>query len=136
MSDLIWQELRLLGIAFVTGLGFRACYDLCLIHRGVCRTGNVVTGIQDVLYWLGGCICIFSMIYRTNNGIIRWFVLAGIFLGMLCYHKLISPVLVSCSCGGIRFVCKLFGRLGRGIGKICRKLFRKKRAHPGPSQKA
>lgn len=127
MSDFIWQELRLLGIAFGTGVGFRACYDLILIHRGVCRLGNVITGIQDVLYWLAGCICIFSMIYHTNDGIIRWFVLAGIFLGMLCYHKLISGVIVGCCCRVIGAVQRIFVRLRRKIAAICRKVFFRKK---------
>ncbi len=122
MSDVIWQELRLLGIAFVTGVAFRASYDLLLIHRGVCRLGNVMTGIQDVLYWLAGCICIFSMIYHTNDGIIRWFVLAGIFLGMLCYHKLVSGLVVGCCCRVIQGICRFFFRLFRGVRKIGRKI--------------
>lgn len=126
MSDFIWDELRILGIAFATGVGFRAGYDLLLIHRGICRLGNVVTGIQDILYWLAGCICVFSMIYHTNDGIIRWFVLAGIFLGMLCYHRLVSGLVVSCCCKVILAIRSFFYRLFRGIGKICRKIFQKK----------
>ncbi len=132
MSDFIWQELRLLGIAFITGVGFRSCYDLILIHRGVCRLGNVITGIQDVLYWLAGCICIFSMIYHTNDGIIRWFVLAGIFLGMLCYHKLISGFLVGGCCRVIGAVRRFFRRLSGGVRKVFGKLLTgRSRKKPG-----
>lgn len=131
MSDFIWQELRLLGIAFATGVGFRACYDLVLIHRGVCRLGNVITGIQDVLYWLVGCICIFSMIYYTNDGIIRWFVLAGIFLGMLCYHKLVSGFLVGCCCRMLQVARLFLKRVFGWIGRIFEKIFRKKKRHSG-----
>ena len=128
MSDFIWQELRLLGIAFVTGVGFRACYDLILIHRGVCRLGNIITGIQDVLYWLAGCICVFSMIYHTNDGIIRWFILGGIFLGMLCYHRLLSGVMVGCFCKLLKAVRSFFVRVGRKLGKGWRKAFCRKKA--------
>lgn len=127
MSDFIWQELRLLGIAFAAGVGFRACYDLFLIHRGVCRLGNIITGIQDVLYWLAGCICMFSMIYHTNDGIIRWFVLAGIFLGMLCYHKLISGLMVGCCCRIIRAIHRFFGRVLVWVKRVFRRVFCRKR---------
>lgn len=126
MSDFIWHELYLLVISFVSGFCFRACYDILLIHRRICRTGAVLTGIGDVLYWLFGCIYVFSMLYHTNDGIIRGFVLGGIFLGMLFYHKLISGFLVGGCCKILRGIGQILKRGAAAITRTVKKINRRK----------
>lgn len=110
MSGWMIAELHLLGTAVLAGILFRACYDFWLIGRELWHPGELIAGIGDVLYWLGGCMFTFRMLYYANDGIIRGFVLVGMFVGMLLYHCLVSGIVVRIICGLCRKIAHIWNK--------------------------
>ena len=47
------------------------------------------------MFWIACAIGVFYMLYEENNGILRWFAVAGAALGMLLYKITLSPLIVS-----------------------------------------
>jgi len=47
-------------------------------------------GIEDFVYWLYSAVMTFSLLFRENNGILRGYIIACVFLGMIVYDRLVS----------------------------------------------
>lgn len=93
-------------------------YDLLRIFRRAVPHGVAAVGMEDFVYWLvSGCL-IFAMLYRFNNGVIRWFAVFGMVVGMLLYHLTVSAVFV-------KYASRLLKRVLR---ILCRALRFAKRA--------
>ncbi len=94
MSESIIKEIDFLGASVLTGVIILVIYDVLRIFRRVISHSQGAVGLEDFLYWLLVTFFIFSMLFRKNNGAIRWFSVLGIFLGMVLYNITISPFLV------------------------------------------
>lgn len=94
LSNDIRDQLWLMKDCLIMGGWFMLCYDLLRLSRMLFWTRRWLAGVQDFAYWIYLCIASFSLLYSRNDGVIRGFVVAGIFLGMLIYQKVISKNLL------------------------------------------
>lgn len=90
MSVHIVYEVKLLLYSFFTGAGLMMTYDLLRIFRIFIPHSYVFTGIEDMIYWVYAALVTFSLLYEQNDGGLRGYVIAGIFLGMFLYDRLVS----------------------------------------------
>ena len=88
MSVHIVYEVKLLLYSFFTGAGLMMTYDLLRIFRIFIPHTYVFTGIEDMIYWVYAALVTFSLLYEQNDGGLRGYVIAGIFLGMFLYDRL------------------------------------------------
>lgn len=105
------------------GVVIAVAYDLLRICRKCVRHSHFMVSLEDFFFWVICAIFIFSVLYRENNGVLRWYCVASALLGMLVYGKLISPYFV----GIMSTICKktiyLVGRLVRILAKPFQWLF-------------
>lgn len=94
MSQVILGELRVVGVALLSGAVITIVYDLLRIFRRVISHGNLWIGIEDFVFWIWTALWIFSVLYRENDGNLRMYTILAMALGMLLYHKTISEPLV------------------------------------------
>lgn len=77
--------LREEAAAFLTAIlagMISSCGYLCLRKlRRVIGHSLAVIAIEDGLYWLCTAIYLFTQIYQTSSGSIRWYFVAGVFAG-------------------------------------------------------
>ena len=73
MSAFIHHELLLLLRTIAVGAVLLLCYDLLAAFRNVFAHSDKAVGTEDILYWLCCCPFCFSEIYRSNEGILRFF---------------------------------------------------------------
>ena len=85
----LWTTVCGMAVAFV--------YDLFRIIRKAVKTGNMVTYVQDLLYWLITAIIMFMTIYYSNDGELRGFLFLGAFIGVILYGLLFSRIIMSSS---------------------------------------
>lgn len=97
MSRVILGELRVVGIALLSGAVITIVYDLLRIFRRVISHGNLWIGIEDFAFWVWTALWIFSVLYRENDGNLRMYTILAMALGMLLYHKTISEPFVEFS---------------------------------------
>ena len=73
MSAFIHHELLLLLRTIAVGAVLLLCYDLLAAFRNVFAHSDKAVGTEDILYWLCCAFFVFSEIYRSNEGILRFF---------------------------------------------------------------
>ena len=78
----------------LTGVAIGILFDFFRILRRSIKTSNIVTYIQDILFWsLTGIIVLYNIWY-FNNGELRIFVFLGLILGILIYMATLSSIIV------------------------------------------
>lgn len=104
MSLYILDEARLSVLSFLLGLILMVSYDLLRLFRLLVPHGNLWTGLEDFLYWVYCAVMTFSLLFWENSGILRGYVIACVFSGMILYDRIVS-----------RNVFGLLKKLGRWI---------------------
>ena len=78
----------------LTGVEIGILFDFFRILRRTIKTGNIVTYIQDILFWIFTGILVLYNIWYFNNGEIRVYMFLGIIIGTLIYMSTLSNIFV------------------------------------------
>lgn len=120
MSPDIVFEMDFLFHSFLTGILITILYDVLRIVRRVIPHNLLAVSVEDFFYWTFCSFFIFAMLIRENNGILRWFTVAGAMAGMFLYKKTLGFLFV-------KYVSLLFCRLlhlaDRMLRLLCRPLY-------------
>ena len=90
MSQDIVQEAVFFLHSILMGLVITFAYDWILIFRELVAHGRFLMSIEDFIYWFMCGISVFYVLYKENNGVLRWFAVVGAALGMLFYKLTIK----------------------------------------------
>lgn len=133
MSATIYYELRLLAASLAVGLCLMAAYDGLRIFRVLVPHQSLWTGMEDAVYWLASSIATFLLLFCQNDGILRWYAIGGVLLGMLLYNMTVSRILLKL----LKKCEKYFTikRTRRGAAKRLRKEQKEKRKEQKKQQK-
>ena len=123
VSGTIAREAGLLACSFLFGIALMLLYDVVRIFRHMKKHGTFFLAAEDILYWLICSVGIFAMLYQENDGLLRWFVLGGVALGMLFENGVISPFVIHLAVKVLRFWQRIFGRIFGAAKKPGRKVF-------------
>lgn len=94
MSSYIHHEMLLFLQAVVTGAVLLLCYDLLRAFRRAFSHSAFWVAAEDLIFWAAGGLAVFSSVYRSNQGSLRFFLFLGIFLGALLCAQTISAFFV------------------------------------------
>jgi len=78
----------------LTGVVIGVLFDFFRILRRTIKTSNIITYIEDVLFWILTGLLVLYNIWYFNNGEIRIFMFLAIILGVLIYMSTLSNVLI------------------------------------------
>ncbi len=123
ISESIAGEGSLLLVSFLFGAALMLFYDVIRIFRHMRKHGTILMAVEDMLYWLFCAVGIFAMLYRENEGLLRWFVLGGVAIGMLVENTYISPWVVRIFVKILRIWQKIFGKIFGVVEKPGKKMF-------------
>lgn len=90
MSQDIVREVTFFLHSILVGLFITFVYDWILILRKLVKHGTILVSIEDFIFWFACGIGVFYMLYRENNGVLRWFAVVGATLGMLFYKAVMK----------------------------------------------
>ena len=89
------HQLTTLLIFILTGIVIGFVFDFFRILRRSFKTSDIVTYIQDFLFWIiSGAIFLFS-IFKFNNGELRAYIFIGTILGVITYMLFLSKCLIN-----------------------------------------
>lgn len=120
MSAEIMGELDFLLRSMLLGVMITFLYDVIRIFRRVVRHGAFLVSMEDLAYWVLVSCSVFYLLYRENNGILRWFVVMGAAAGMLFYKATVGRPFVAFSAWGIGKILGFFGKIFRFLTKPLR----------------
>lgn len=94
MSPEIELEMYFLFHSFLMGILITVLYDILRILRRILPHNILAVSVEDFLYWIVCSLLVFVMLIRENNGILRWFAVAGAMIGMMLYKKTLGRLFV------------------------------------------
>lgn len=108
---MITTQTNLFLIFIVNGFLIGLLFDFFRILRKTFKTNDIMTYIEDILFWiLTGCIILYS-IFVFNNGEIRLFLFIGIILGILLYMLFLSSHIIKVNVTIINFLKSIIGSI-------------------------
>ncbi len=127
---MVTNQAYLFLIFIVCGIIIGVIFDFFRILRKVFKTTNMLTYIEDFLFWIiTGTIILYS-IFLFNNGEIRLFMFLAIGIGVVLYMLLISSYIIKINVKIINFfkdiLSKIFKLLSlpfQYLFKFIKKLF-------------
>lgn len=127
---MITNQAHLFLIFCINGIIIGLLFDFFRILRRIFKTHDIVTYIQDVLFWiLTGFIMLYS-IFTFNNGEIRLFMFLGVALGIIFYMLCLSSHIIKVNVAIINFlkniIIKIFNIISipfKAIYNLIRKIF-------------
>lgn len=91
---MVQNQAYLFLVFSLTGVAIGILFDFFRILRRTIRTGNIITYIEDVLFWILTGILVLYNIWYFNNGEIRIYMFLGIIIGVLIYMSTISNIFI------------------------------------------
>ena len=78
----------------LTGVAIGLLFDFFRILRRSIKTNNLITYIEDILFWMLTGLLILYNIWYFNDGEIRIYIFIGIIMGLLVYMSTLSSILI------------------------------------------
>ena len=94
MSAYIISETDFLVNTIYFGVLLTFVYDWLRILRRVYKHNTIVVSLDDFIFWTVCSVMFFMLLYHKNNGVIRWFAVAGALIGMFFYKLFVSRFFV------------------------------------------
>lgn len=94
MSREIVQELTFFTHSVLMGVVITFVYDWLRVLRRLFKHGTALVSLEDLLFWFACGIGVFYMLYRENDGTLRWFAVLGAAIGMFFYKMVVRDVFV------------------------------------------
>ena len=91
VSQNIAKEVMFLFHSFFLGMVITFFYDGFLIVRKLFKHTMFLISLEDLIFWIACALSVFYVLYEENNGMLRWFAVAGAALGMFMYKKNLKP---------------------------------------------
>lgn len=104
----------------VCGMAAAFIYDLFRIFRKAIKTGNLMTIVQDLLYWIIIAVIMSVTIFYSNDGELRGFLFLGALIGAVLYAMMFSRIVMSSS----MFIIKVTVKTVRFIAYVVSYPFR------------
>lgn len=127
---MVTNQAYLFLIFIASGVLIGLLFDLFRILRKTFKTSDIITYIEDLLFWVLTGIIILYFIFVFNNGEIRLFMFLAIVIGTIIYMLLFSSYVIKVSVIIINFskktLAKIFSLLSLPFNyfyKILRKIF-------------
>lgn len=91
---MVASQTYLFLIFALNGVVIGLILDLFRVLRKTFKTSNVITYIEDILFWILAGISIIFFMYNFSDGTIRLFMIIALFLGLLLYILSISKYVI------------------------------------------
>lgn len=86
----IFHEAHACWRSFAVGIMLMAVYDILRIFRLVVRHRALITGLEDLVYWIFAAFVSFGLFYLENDGSLRFYMIGSVIFGMILYDRIVS----------------------------------------------
>ena len=105
---MIYNQALLFLIFIVNGIFIGMLFDIFRILRKSFKTKDLITYIEDLLFWILTGIIILYSIFTFNNGEIRLYMILAIILGTIFYMIIFSKYIIKTNIFIILYLKKTF----------------------------
>lgn len=104
MNNSIAMQLYSLLIFTISGIAIGIFFDIFRILRKSFKTPDIVTYIEDIIFWIFTGVFFLFVLFKFNNGQIRNYVIIGLVLGIIIYMVAISKYFIKINVTIINFL--------------------------------
>lgn len=104
MSTFFNSQIGIFLIYLIAGVLICLLYDIFRALRKTVKTPDLVTYIEDTIFWILVAIFLIYLIFVLNSGEIRFFMLIAICLGGIVYYFTLSKYFINISVHILTFV--------------------------------
>ena len=112
-------------IFILNGFLIGILFDIFRILRKSFKTKDIVTYIEDILFWIITGVFLLYSVFNFNDGEIRLYMFIAILIGVLLYMLILSSYIVKINVKIITFVKNLLQKTFNVFFKPFKKLFDK-----------
>ena len=112
-------------IFILNGFLIGILFDIFRILRKSFKTKDIVTYIEDILFWIITGVFLLYSVFNFNDGEIRLYMFIAILIGVLLYMLILSSYIVKINVKIITFVKNLLQKAFNVFFKPFKKLFDK-----------
>lgn len=123
MNEFILAEVNFFLASFLFGVLLFLAYDILVILRNIIHHAKFVIAVEDIGFWITAGILIFCMMYLMNDGIIRYYAIISVILGMKLYQLLLGKHVVHMGSMVGNWIKKLLKRFFHFLSTPLRLLF-------------
>lgn len=107
MSHFLSGQLGIFLMCIAGGIIISLLYDIFRTLRKSIKTADIVTYIEDIIFWIlvGGFLI--YLIFILNDGNIRFFIFVGLILGGILYHFTLSKFFMKITVKFFTFLKKI-----------------------------
>lgn len=88
----IEREVITFAVAVFSGAAVRLAYRCLCVFREIVKHNLILTGIEDLAFWVCAGFYLFIQIYQTNSGSIRWHFILGVVSGAVLMSVFVRRV--------------------------------------------
>lgn len=107
MDSTVAMQLYSLLIFTISGIAIGIFFDIFRILRKSFKTPDVITYIEDAIFWIFSGLFFLFVLFKFNNGEIRSYVIIGLIVGIILYSFTISKYFIKISVFIINLVKKI-----------------------------
>lgn len=108
MGDLAQSQAYVFVIYILSGILIGIFFDIFRVYRRSFKTPDFITYIQDILFWVLTGIFLLFVIFKFNNGELRWYIFLGALLGTLLYMLIFSKHFIKINVAILTFIKNIF----------------------------
>ena len=111
MSELLSNQLYVFLIYCLCGIIIGAFFDVFRILRKSFKTPDIITYLQDIIFWILTGLFLIFIIFKFNNGEIRSYIFIGLALGVVIYLLIFSKVFIKVNIIIIKYLKTIFKKI-------------------------
>ena len=123
MENFVLSQVQILSICILSGAIIGIYFDIFRILRKTFKTSDIITYLEDILFWLFTGIFILFILFKYNNGEIRVYNLIGLIIGVILYMLAFSSFFIKSSVYVITFIKKIILYFIKFIIRFIEKIF-------------
>lgn len=125
-----YEQLKFFSLFILNGIIIGTIFDFFRALRRTFKTSDIITYIEDIIFWIISGILSISFIFIFNQGEIRGYTVIGIILGIILYILLFSNFIITLLTkifkflkSVIIFIFKPFTYIFKWINKIFKRFY-------------
>ena len=111
MSELISNQLYVFLIYCLCGAIIGLFFDIFRILRKSFKTPDIITYIEDIIFWILTGLFLIYIIFTFNNGEIRSYIFIGLAIGILLYLLIFSKIFIKTNVIIIKYLKTFFKKV-------------------------
>lgn len=108
---MVINQAYLFLIFSINGILIGILFDIFRILRRSFKTKDIVTYIEDIIFWILTGLLILYSIFTFSNGELRLYMFIGIFIGCILYMLLLSKYFININVKIVLFIKKVLTKI-------------------------